>query len=93
MYTQEGNVPVRVGTEACSIGISGVPLDREVGAFSTEDDSVVVGRAARCNGVTRQTRVSVDTDGGALLAVSGLCLEVLGIGAAENVLQMCLHGK
>ncbi len=83
-YTSTGLVDavvlamIGVGAHTRGDGIARVPVDREVGAG-------VVANAWLLQSVLGETRVLVDADGVALLAVVLLLGQVLGIGVAEDI--------
>ena len=55
---------IRVGTEAGGVGITGIPLDREVGTFGTIDHGSVGGERSLSDSIPAQARAFVGSDFG-----------------------------
>lgn len=49
-------------SETYGVGITGVPLNREVGAFGTIDDGIVSRERAFSDGVSTEAGVGVNTN-------------------------------
>jgi hypothetical protein len=61
-------------------------LHGEISSLWAYNDGIVIGRRARRNGITTESRVRVDTYGGPFLTLVRLSGEIMRIGAPKDIL-------